>query len=327
MARIRSVHPGIWTDEAFVSVSPHARLLFIGLWNEADDQGVFAWKPVTLKMRLAPADNVDPEVLLKELLAHQMVMRFDHDGQAYGAVRNFRRYQRPQKPNAIHPLPAEAAAFVGPRSSSRPEPEDNAPTFDEQSPSDPRPVHDQSPSGQRNSEQRKEEGGRREEGVDTPPPSLRSGGGSSPPPAGGGDPTADPADEKAAAAKVPRAPPHPPMAVLNEMAAVWNDVAADHGLAQVREITDQRAIHLRARCRERWTTDPVRQFRAYVTRICRSEFLTGGGPRGWKASFDWALQPRNVLAVAEGKYHDGDNDDPSAIDVEKPTRYAGGMPV
>ena len=57
MARIRSLHPGQWTDEAFVAVSPLARLLALGLRNEADDEGVFPWKPVTLRMRLLPADN------------------------------------------------------------------------------------------------------------------------------------------------------------------------------------------------------------------------------------------------------------------------------
>ena len=46
MARIRSVHPGLWTDEAFVSVSMTARLLAIGLWNQCDDQGAFEWKPI-----------------------------------------------------------------------------------------------------------------------------------------------------------------------------------------------------------------------------------------------------------------------------------------
>ena len=39
MAKIRPVHPDIWTDDDFVSVSPWARLLFIGLWNFACDNG------------------------------------------------------------------------------------------------------------------------------------------------------------------------------------------------------------------------------------------------------------------------------------------------
>ncbi len=107
MPRIRSVHPSLWTDEAFVSLSMPARLFYIGLWTEADDQGVFQWKPLSLKMRLLPADNVDAEVLLSELLENQLVTSYDIDGKGYGLVRNFTKFQRPKKPNAIHPLPPE----------------------------------------------------------------------------------------------------------------------------------------------------------------------------------------------------------------------------
>jgi uncharacterized protein YdaU (DUF1376 family) len=140
-----------------------------------------------------------------------------------------------------------------------------------------------------------------------PSPSKNEGEGSSPAPVGAGDPPADPPDGKAAG-KVPRKPPEVPDEVLWDMAAVWNEIAAaGHGLPSAADLTPRRRQQMRARCRERWTTDPVKQFRSYVRRICKSEFLTGGGPRGWKADFDWALQPRNVLAVAEGKYHDGEN--------------------
>ncbi len=146
------------------------------------------------------------------------------------------------------------------------------------------------------------------EGDKYPSPSLRSGEGSSPAPVGAGDPPASDPPDGSPPAKVPKKPPHPPEAVLLDMAAVWNEIAAgEHGLPSVSTLDDRRRQQLRARCRERWTTDPVRQFRAYVRKICASEFLTGrAGGRGWKADFDWALQPRNVLAVAEGKYHDGE---------------------
>ena len=75
MARIRSIHPGQWTDEDFVSLSPFARLLAIALRNEADDQGVFEWKPVTIKIKLFPADNVDVPALLDELVAARQIAR------------------------------------------------------------------------------------------------------------------------------------------------------------------------------------------------------------------------------------------------------------
>lgn len=113
MARIRSVHPGLFTDETFMAASPHARLLMIGLWTEADDQGVFEWKPLTLKARLLPVDTVDLVALLSEIEGSGVIQQFDHEGKAYGAIRNFRKFQRPQKPNPIHPLPDHLRGYVG----------------------------------------------------------------------------------------------------------------------------------------------------------------------------------------------------------------------
>ena len=98
MARIRSIHPALFTDEAFASLSMAARVLLIGLWTEADDQGVFDWKPVTLKMRVMPVDNVSVPGLLAELEANNVVKSFDEDGRQFGAIRNFCKFQRPKTP-------------------------------------------------------------------------------------------------------------------------------------------------------------------------------------------------------------------------------------
>lgn len=112
MARIRSIHPGLFTDESFVSCSPLARLLVLGLWTEADDQGVFEWKPVTLKMRLLPVDGADVSALLNEAVEQNICKRFERDGKSYGAIRNFRKYQKPKYPSNIHPLPDDLRSYV-----------------------------------------------------------------------------------------------------------------------------------------------------------------------------------------------------------------------
>ena len=111
MARIRSVHPGLWTDERFASVSPLARLLFIGIWNECDDMGSFEWSPLKLKMRLLPADNADAGALLEELAAANCIMQYEIDGRQLGAVRNFALFQRPKKPNSLYPQTPEVRKY------------------------------------------------------------------------------------------------------------------------------------------------------------------------------------------------------------------------
>lgn len=112
MARIRSVHPGLFTDEAFVQLDAQAQILLIGLWTQADDNGVFEWKPRTLKMRLLPATRVDVEAVLAKLERGDFIRRIEVGGRGFGLVRNFGRYQKPKKPSYVHPLPPEARDYV-----------------------------------------------------------------------------------------------------------------------------------------------------------------------------------------------------------------------
>jgi len=113
MARIRSVLPGLFTDESFVALSDAAQILYIGLWTESDDQGIFEWKPVTIRMRLRPAKDGSVEPLLSELEDLNCIRKFEVDGRQYGAVRNFRRFQKPKSPNAIHPCPPDIGNYTG----------------------------------------------------------------------------------------------------------------------------------------------------------------------------------------------------------------------
>lgn len=160
MSRIRSIHPGLWTDEAFVCLSPLARLLFIGTWNECDDKGIFPWSPLKLKMRVLPADSVDATELLTEIEGAGLVCQYQFGDRSFGAVKNFALYQRPKKPNDIHPASAEILRFAGMNSELA---EQYA-----------RPLPNQFPTSGENSPQRKEGGGNRSSvadatGADAPP--------------------------------------------------------------------------------------------------------------------------------------------------------------
>lgn len=112
MSRIRSIHPGLWTDEAFVSLPPMARLLLMGIWNECDDMGSFEWSPLKLKMRLLPADNVDASELLEAISNVNCITKYEVSGKTYGAVRNFCQFQRPKKANSTYPQTAEIRDYV-----------------------------------------------------------------------------------------------------------------------------------------------------------------------------------------------------------------------
>ena len=93
MARIRTIKPEFFTSESVLSVSPLARLFFIGLWCEADREGRLKWKPKTLKFRYLPADAVDIESLSDELIEEGMINIYSVDGDEYCEIPSFTSHQ------------------------------------------------------------------------------------------------------------------------------------------------------------------------------------------------------------------------------------------
>lgn len=90
MPKMRGFKPELWTDDKFVDLTPLARLLFMGMWTYACDNGHLDDKPKQIKMRILPTDDVDAEELIREMVDLGMVMREN------GAltVRKLREHQR-----------------------------------------------------------------------------------------------------------------------------------------------------------------------------------------------------------------------------------------
>lgn len=113
MSRIRSIHPGFAKDENFIEVSRDARLFFLLLLTECDDFGVFVWKPKTLKMQLFPADDdVDVTALMAELVRIDAIRSYEIDGRKLGAVRNFRKFQKPKFPKSAYPITPDIGSYT-----------------------------------------------------------------------------------------------------------------------------------------------------------------------------------------------------------------------
>lgn len=156
MSRIRSVHPGLFTDEAFVCLSDAAQVFFIGLWTECDDQGAFEWKPVQLRLKLRGNRDGSVEPILAELEAANCIVSYEHQGKKYGLVRNFQRFQRPKKPNSLHFIPPQFRTYVGIKGDGS---EPSTPSDDDSS----EPVPHQFPTSGEKSPQMEDGGGRMEE--------------------------------------------------------------------------------------------------------------------------------------------------------------------
>lgn len=101
MARIRTIKPEFWTDEAITECSLSARLLFIGMWNFADDAGNLDRSAKQLKIRIFPTDKLDCEPLIQELIAHGLLIEYSVSDKKYLHIPGFAEHQvinRPSKP-------------------------------------------------------------------------------------------------------------------------------------------------------------------------------------------------------------------------------------
>lgn len=238
MARIRSIHPGQWTDDEFVSMSMAARLLAIAIRNEADDRGCFEWKPLRLKMRLFPGDDVDMGRLLGELQANNQIMQYEVDGKTYGAIRNFCAFQRPKKPSYHCPtteLVNDYTDFNQKKARRGEEPdEDEPPQPPNRSRTSSPPVPHQFPTGREKSPQKggREEGRKGIEGREQSP-------------AAAADPTAARASQPPPPAEphagLPQAPP--PVACSSDDQALGDEIAGILGATGDRWAWSGLAVH------------------------------------------------------------------------------------
>lgn len=98
MARIRTIKPEFWEDEKVNQLPISARLLFIGTWTYADDNGVIRGNPAYLKARIFPYDDNlrvgEVKKWIDALVKARMLIPITFRGESYYVVRTFRSHQR-----------------------------------------------------------------------------------------------------------------------------------------------------------------------------------------------------------------------------------------
>lgn len=103
MPRIRTIKPQFWLDENLGQIKREARLLYIGLWNLSDDQGVFEWRPARIKVQLFPYDydicSKEIEEWLEELIATGDISQFEYEGEIFGYIWSFLEHQEIKNPS------------------------------------------------------------------------------------------------------------------------------------------------------------------------------------------------------------------------------------
>ena len=103
MARRRMIDPNIWQSEDFSKLSTLAKLVFIGLFSQADDEGRGRAKPIYIKSILFPYDEkvrlIDIETALSEIALNLSVTFYSvGNGNEYYSLNNWENWQTIDKP-------------------------------------------------------------------------------------------------------------------------------------------------------------------------------------------------------------------------------------
>lgn len=107
MSRRRMIKPEFWGNEQLAECSFAARLLFIGLMNFEDDNGLLEYRSKKIKMNVFPGDNVDIDKFITELVDNGLIEVYESSGHEYIWTINFTKHQRVDKPSYEYPTPNE----------------------------------------------------------------------------------------------------------------------------------------------------------------------------------------------------------------------------
>jgi hypothetical protein len=112
MARARNIKPGFFHDAKLLKCEAWVRLLFIGLWCQADRRGILRDDPEQLAVDIFPRDAYDVQAGLCALTDAGFLVRYQSQGQRCIKIVNFLRHQNPHRDEKPSDLPDEQGASM-----------------------------------------------------------------------------------------------------------------------------------------------------------------------------------------------------------------------
>lgn len=106
MSRARNIKPGFFKNDLLAECSPLARILFVGLWCEADREGRLEDRAKRIKAECLPYDDCDVSALLDELNVRGFIFRYEVNGSQYIAIPEFLKHQNPHCKEQASSIPA-----------------------------------------------------------------------------------------------------------------------------------------------------------------------------------------------------------------------------
>lgn len=97
--RNRMIKKEFWTDDKILELPVAARLLFIGMWNFADDSGILKNNIKVLKAQIFPIDDINHEELLSLLkMMQKLGLILVNDDRTLIKIKNWDNHQKINRP-------------------------------------------------------------------------------------------------------------------------------------------------------------------------------------------------------------------------------------
>jgi hypothetical protein len=110
MSRSRNIKPGFFKNDLLAELPFEFRILFQGLWCEADREGRLLDRPKRLKAEIFPYDDVEVGKGLNMLDGFGFIQRYSVAGVGYIQITNFTKHQNPHKKEAPSEIPGPELA-------------------------------------------------------------------------------------------------------------------------------------------------------------------------------------------------------------------------
>lgn len=120
MARKRMISPEIWESSSFSKLSDFAKLVFIGLISQADDEGKGKASPNIIRSKLFPDGEekrvTDIKKALSEIALRMSITFYEVEGDSFYILTNWHSWQKIDRPTPSKiPNPPQSERTVGER--------------------------------------------------------------------------------------------------------------------------------------------------------------------------------------------------------------------
>jgi len=106
MARIRTIKPEFFMNDTLAELPALDRLIFIGLWTQADREGRLEDRSRKIKAAILPYDDYDVDAALNRLKEKSFIKRYAVKDHNYIEINNFLRHQYPNVKEQASTIPA-----------------------------------------------------------------------------------------------------------------------------------------------------------------------------------------------------------------------------